>query len=99
MQTRSIHWLVAALAATTSLTGCAMEEEGDEATGAEEVQYVGARVLAAVERPNRGVVRFLASDTADGVGCDELVPADGVARAARSGSDGRTCLELYLDLT
>ena len=100
MPMRSIHWLTAALAATASLTACAAEEAGDEeAAGDQEVRYVGARVLATVERANRGVVRFLASDTADGVGCDELVPADGVARASRSASDGRTCLELYLDLT
>jgi hypothetical protein len=64
-----------------------------------QVRYRGARVLAAIKRPNAGVVRFLVSDSAAGVGCDELVPADGVARAARSSSDPRSCLELYLDLT
>lgn len=110
MHMRSMHWLTAALAASVSMTGCAIdemsdeevaEEEGvvDEEAATEEMRYVGARVLAAVERPNRAVVRFLASDTEEGVGCDELVPADGVARAARSGADGRSCLELYLDLT
>ena len=108
MSTRSIQWLTAALAATVSLSGCAIEEMSDqevaeeeaaEEEGSKEMRYVGARVLAAVERPNRAVVRFLASDTDEGVGCDELVPADGVARASRSGADGRCCLELYLDLT
>ena len=108
MSMRSMHWLAAALAATVSMTGCAIDEMSDEEgaeeggleeEGSKEMRYVGARVLAAVERPNRAVVRFLASETGDGVGCDELVPADGVARAARSGADGRSCLELYLDLT
>jgi hypothetical protein len=98
--------------ADPGLTGDPSEEVGED-TGidpndavagvdlgkAGQVRYVGARVLAAVRRPNAAVVRFLASENGGGVGCDELVPADGVARAARAPGDRRSCLELYLDLT
>ena len=55
MSMRSIHWLTAALAATVSLAGCAIDEEmSDEEVadeeGAKEMRYIGARVLAATLR-------------------------------------------------
>lgn len=86
---------------TAMSTGCGAAEDGKipEAEADAGVIYEGVRILATVERPNAGVVHFLLSDEGLGVGCDELIPADGMALPARSASDPRDCLTLFLDLT
>jgi hypothetical protein len=96
------------------VAGCAVEQAGDDlarppaldpagdsiqAPELEGVAHEGVRVIAKVARPNGGLVHFLASETGDGVGCGELVPADGSAIPASSGSDPRDCLQLFVGLT
>lgn len=100
---RQSYLFIAALLASV-VTGCETVEndEGTEPTEvgpASAVEYRGVNILATVERPNRGIVHFFESDKGLGVGCDELIPADGEAAPALSADDPRDCLALFLDLT
>lgn len=90
----------AALLASTVL-GCsgAGGDNAIEARPLDSVAYEGVRIIAAVARPNGGIVRFLASEDGEGAGCDEIVPADGMSAPASSASDPRDCLALFIDLT